>query len=198
MVEIYSCPQQFENSMNTLLLLFALILALSAIVAVPLVFLLELIGWSWTGVPYVPIPKEAFLKLNDALSLKHDSTVYDLGSGDGRVLYALAKNSKARFVGIEKAPFPYLASLVRGGIAGKKNVEIIYGDIHTTNLTEATHIYTYLLSDIMDKLLPKFEKELASGTRVVSCDFQFTKRAPSASIPIQGGARSHVLYIYDF
>ena len=182
----------------TLLLLFILVLALGAVIAVPIVFLLELIGWTWTGVPYVPIPKTALKKLAETLVLSDASIVYDLGSGDGRVLIELAKHSNARFIGIEKAPLPFLASKIREQFARQKNVKIVYGDIDKTPLVDATHVYAYLLSDIMDRLLPKFEKELRPGTRLVSCDFRFTHRTPDASIPASEGTRAHVLHVYTF
>jgi len=180
------------------LLICALLVLLGIIVTVPLVFLLELIGWSWTGVPYVPASKAVLGKLSEVLELKDSSILYDLGSGDGRILYTLASKSTAHFVGVEKAPFPYLASLIRGFIARKKNVRIEYGDIFKTKLENATHVYVYLLSDVMDKLLPKFEKELKKGTRLVSCDFQFKNRAPTSLLVIGKGYSAHTLYVYDF
>lgn len=185
-------------TMLSVFLITLLLISLATLVAVPLVFLLELIGWSWTGVPYVPIPKGVLKKLPEALALNNSSALYDLGCGDGRILYTLARTSTARFVGVEKAPFPYLASLIRGFLARKKNVRIKYGDIFKTQLSDASHVYVYLLSDVMDKLLPKFERELKKGTRVVSCDFQFKTRVPSNTIPALGGKRPHILYVYDF
>lgn len=184
--------------MEMIFLIVALVCLIAISIATPVVFLLEVIGWAWTGVPFVPVPKSAMKKLPEVMDLGNGAVVYDLGCGDGRVLYMLAEQSDATFIGVEKAPLPYLAAKLREKSAPRKNVKIIFGDIFKVPLGDATHVYTYLLSRVMDKLLPKFEKELKPGTTVVSCDFKFSKKPYEKSVDAPEGKTKHTLYFYRF
>ncbi len=181
-----------------LLLIALLIILIVVSVIIPVTFLLALMGWTWTGVPYVPLPTHALKRLPDLLALNKDSVLYDLGCGDGRVLYELAKHSDATFIGIEKAPLPYLIAISRSAFSKKKNVKIVFGDIHAVPLTNATHVFTYLLPDVMEKLYPKLKRELASGSKVLSCDFKFAAQEPASIVVEKNTSRPYTLRIYEF
>lgn len=184
--------------MELIFAIIALVCLLIISITIPVIFLLEMFGWMWTGVPFVPVPNNALKKLPETISLTKDSVFYDLGCGDGRVLYELAKHSDARFIGVEIAPFPYVLAVVRGWFAGKKNVRIVYGDMTKVPLADATHVYTYLMTRVMDILLPKLKSELKPGAVLVSCDFKFNDREPKTTIDLGGGGMGHSLYVYDF
>ena len=77
-------------------------------------------------------------------------------------------------------------------------IKIRWGDVTNVPLKDATHIYMYLFPKIMDKLLPKFQKECAIGTRIISCDFVFSKLSPDEVIelPVVKDPLCKKLYVY--
>lgn len=164
--------------------------------------------WVWSNirakVPFVSIPNSVLKDIEKALALKEGSIVYDLGCGDARVLFYLAKNNpKLKYIGIENSPFPFVIAKVLS-FWNKKvnniNVEIINKDFFDIDLSNATHIFTYLYPNIMDDLLPKFDKELKSGTRVVSASFHFTTKREISLIDLKRGKYQlgKLLYVYEF
>ncbi len=80
-----------------------------------------------------------------------------------------------------------------------KRINDQYGRIKK-DISDATHIFVYLFPRIIDDLFAKFEKELKPGTRVVSCDFPFSKRQPNQIIELLATKHqlNKKLYIYDF
>lgn len=95
--------------------------------------------------------------------------VYDLGSGDGTALMIAAKEFGAHGVGIEIDPFRYWVSkilLQKNSVSDK--VQIRRNNFFEENLKNADVIFVYLIPKTLEKLLPKFKKELKKGTRIVS------------------------------
>ena len=135
-------------------------------------------------------------------TLPHGSVVYDPGSGDGRVLRALAKrNPEARFIGIELRCMPYLLARRKAAKEGLLNIQFKRGDMFKENYGDATHIYTYLYAEVMDRLLPKLTEEVAPGTTLISLDFPFKGKEPEKKI-LLASAQPHrlgtTLYVYRF
>jgi predicted RNA methylase len=182
---------------EAIILFGTLLILLIVSIAVPAAFVLEIVGWTWTGVPYVPLPTPALKRLRAVMGINDTSVVYDLGCGDGKVLFELARGSRATFIGVEKAPLPFLLASVRRLFSRQSNVQIVYGDIYKVSVHDATHVFTYLFAKVMDKLLPKFEAELRKGSTVVSCDFKFQNRMFNAEFPIESEPK-HTLYLYRF
>ena len=180
--------------MNILPLLFSLI--------VFVILLLGLVGIFTTRVPFVSVPEEVLPEILKALKIQKKSIVYDLGCGDGRVLLkAWETEPEATFVGLEKNLIPFALARVRKIFLKKKNsIRIVCADFFKQNLSEATHIFTYLYPEVMNDLLPKLEKELAPGTRLVSCDYQFSYKKPVEIIDLNRPVKSlgRTLFIYEF
>lgn len=164
--------------------------------------------WMWTGikakVPFVTVPNSILGDIEKALDIKDNSVVYDLGCGDARVLSYLAKNNKnAKYIGIENGLFPAkLAKVLTwwNKRKGKGNVEILDQDFFMRDLKDATHIYVYLYPNVMDDLLPKFDRELSPGTRLVSTTFKFTSKKPTFEVDLhrKNYQLAKKLYVYDF
>ncbi len=179
--------------LSYLLLFLLLLIFLSA--------LLFLITPLFSLIPFVPVRKEVLNKIVSALELKEDSTLYDLGCGDGRVLLeALKSNPNISCIGVEISPFPFMLAKIKKLLNSSKNIYILYGNFYKTNISEASHIFLYLFPEAMDKLLPKFEKELKVGSRVVSCDFEFSKRKPDKILEtgLPNWQKNKKLYVYNF
>lgn len=98
-----------------------------------------------------------------------NDVVYDLGSGDGTTLIVAAKEFGARGVGIEIDPLRYFISsmLLRSNRLSDK-VRIIRRNFFDVNISEASVVFVYLVPKALNRLLPKFNKELKKGTRIVS------------------------------
>ncbi len=155
----------------------------------------------FSRVPFIPVRKNVLDDIISSLKLSNQSVLYDLGCGDGRILFYASKIFPSiKSIGIERAPFPYLCAKAIKALSGSKEVSIVYGNMFKKDLSHATHIFMYLFPEVVDRLLPKFEKELKSGTRIVSCDFPFSKRQPNQVIELLATKHqlNKKLYIYDF
>lgn len=151
-------------------------------------------------IPFVPVRKKILNEIISALELNEQSVLYDLGCGDGRVLFAAVKmNQNISCIGIEIAPFPFLLAKIKQFFNPSKNIHILYGNFFKINTSSATHVFLYLLPKALDELLPKLEEELRSGSRVVSCDFKFSMREPNKTVVIKSNRLKNIkLYIYNF
>lgn len=149
--------------------------------------------------PFYPTPEtvvERMLKLGE---LKPGEKMFDLGSGDGRVVIMAADKFKADATGIEIDPDLYKQSMDRIKSQGlEKRARIINGDIAAQNFSSANLLTVYLLPSSNDKIRPMLEKQLKKGARVVSHDFQFAgwKPVKEEHIEDDGEGRSHTLYLY--
>lgn len=105
--------------------------------------------------------------------------VYDLGSGDGRIVILAAQKYGARGVGVELDP--RLVRISRqvareGGVADR--VTFIEGDLFTADISEATVVMLYLSPTVNMRLEPKLKRELRPGTRIVSHRFRIGSWPP--------------------
>jgi len=180
------------------------IVLLIIFLAVVVLFILWSIGNFKNKVPFVAASSYVLEDIAKALEVKDDSVVYDLGCGDGRILIYLSKlNSKAKYIGVENSAFPILLARFGAYLNRKKGgekVKIINKDFFKQDLSDATHIFTYLYPGIMDELLPKFEKEFKPGTRLVSLSFKFAGKNYTKEIDLNRSKYKlgRKLYIYEF
>ncbi|XOU94598.1 MAG: class I SAM-dependent methyltransferase [Candidatus Kerfeldbacteria bacterium] len=128
---------------------------------------------SFSAAPWLPVFKKDIKRIIRLANLKPGEVIYDLGSGDGRVLIGLANNSEAsRVIGYEISFLFYVISYLRILFLGLSNkAEIIFGDFLRRDLSNADVIFFFLTPMAMKKLKPKFEKELKKGTRIISYSF---------------------------
>ena len=132
-------------------------------------------------VVYIPTPQpvvEAMLKLAD---VKPTDVVYDLGSGDGRIVITAAKKYGARGVGIELDPDLVKQARQHAADSGVADrVRFVTQDLFTTDLRPATVVTLYLLQSLNERLRPKLVRELRPGARVVSHVFNMGPEWPAA------------------
>jgi protein-L-isoaspartate O-methyltransferase len=149
--------------------------------------------------PYFPTPNlivERMLKLGDA---KKGEQVFDLGSGDGRIVIMAARKFGANATGVEFAEDLAKQSEDRIRDLGlEKKAHIIHGDLLKQNYSSADLITVYLLPVSTDKVRPMLERQLKKGARVVAHDFEITGWTPekTESIDDDGEGRSHTLFLY--
>jgi hypothetical protein len=129
------------------------------------------VGQAGKDVIWVPTPDALVTKMLQAVKTTKDDLVFDLGSGDGKIPIAAAKEFGATAVGIEYNPdMAELArrNVKRAGVDGK--VKIVTGDIFKEDFSKATVVTMYLLPDLNLKLRPIILK-MKPGTRVTSHQF---------------------------
>jgi SAM-dependent methyltransferase len=122
-------------------------------------------------VPFVPTPENVVDKMIELAGVKKGDVVYDLGSGDGRIVIAAAKKG-ARAVGFEIDPdlvAESRANIQKAGV--QESAEIRNQDILTVDLSGASVVTMYLLPDVNLKLRPNLQKQLKPGSRIVSHAF---------------------------
>jgi len=96
--------------------------------------------------------------------------IYDLGSGDGRVLEPFAKKG-IKCVGIDHSRL--LNKIARRRLKKYKNVRIIQGDIFNQDLSKSTVIIAYLSRYVTKKLQKKIKKECKKGTKIILVSYKF-------------------------
>ncbi len=118
---------------------------------------------------YVPTPQAVVEAMLDIAQVKGTDIVYDLGSGDGRIVITAAKKYGARGVGIEIDPALVQKANENAKAAGVSDrVRFVTQDLFTTDLSDATVVTLYLLQSLNERLRPKLVRELKPGTRIVS------------------------------
>lgn len=149
--------------------------------------------------PYYPTPETIVEKMLQLAEIKPGEKMFDLGSGDGRIVIMAAQKFGADATGIEFDKDLWKQSTERIKSLGlEKRARIIHGDIMKQDYSSAHVITVYLLPSSNDKVRPLLEKQLRKGTRIVSHDFEFSDWTPvkTEHIDDDGEGRSHTLYLY--
>src|SRR5262249_17781031 len=122
--------------------------------------------------PYYPTPETIVQKMLQLGALKAGEKMFDLGSGDGRIVIMAAEKFHADAVGVELDKELYRQSTDRiQSMRLQKTAKIINGDVLQQDYSGADLITVYLLPLSNDKVRPILEKQLKKGTRIVSHDF---------------------------
>lgn len=123
-------------------------------------------------VVYVTTPHEVVAEMLRLAQVRAGDRVYDLGSGDGRIVIAAARDHGARGVGIEIDPKLIEKSRRNAEEAGvAERVEFFQKDLFQTDLRAASVVTLYLLPDLNLRLRPRLFEQLQPGARVVSHAF---------------------------
>ncbi len=151
--------------------------------------------------PFVTTPPELVEHMLALAETQRGDVVMDLGSGDGRIVIAAAKNHGARAIGVELDP--KLVAVARENAQGagvEQLTTFVHGGVLKADLSSASVVTAYLLPWLMDQLQPKFLAELAPGTRIVSHAFPMSGWAPDMTreIPLTGehAGRTATLYYW--
>lgn len=152
--------------------------------------------WSNGEADFIPTPMEVVDRMLELAQVTGDDLVYDLGSGDGRIVIRAAEKYGARGVGIDIDP-----KLIEGSReeARKRGVSHLVGfrlgDALKVDVSQATVVTLYLTPEFNAKLRPTFEQQLRVGARVVSHDHKMEGWTP-ASIETMPGTWYHDHRIY--
>ncbi len=118
-------------------------------------------------------------KMLSMAETKPGEVVYDLGSGDGRIITAAAREFHARSVGIEINPLWVVwAQLVVSLLDLDGQVRVVWGNFFRKDLSEADIVTLFLKQDTNDRLEQKLKRELKRGARVVSHAYTLSDWSP--------------------
>jgi SAM-dependent methyltransferase len=141
---------------------------------------------------YVPTPNDVVDAMLTVAHVTGTDMVYDLGSGDGRIVIEAARRFGARGVGVEIDPDLVKRArenAVKAGVSDK--VSFVQGDLFKTDFSSATVVTLYLSPSINLRLESKLKRELKPGSRVVSHRFPIGDWAPEQDLTVGG---NHVLF----
>ena len=144
------------------------------IVAIAVFFVFWVIWTDIIGAGWEPTSKILVRKMLEMAEVNSKDLVYDLGSGDGRIIIEAARTYKANAIGIEADPLRYFWSKLMIIIFGlNQKVKVIWGNFFNQNITAATVVTLFLSSKANQKLKQMLQEELQPGTRIVSYYWTF-------------------------
>jgi SAM-dependent methyltransferase len=136
-------------------------------------------------VPFVPTPPEVVTEMLKLANVHKGDLLYDLGCGDGRIVIAAAEKFGARGVGIDIDPERIKEAQENAQKAGVADrVKFVQQNLFEADVSKATVVTLYLLSEVNLKLRPKLLKELRPGTRIVSHSFDMGDWKPDKQVEI--------------
>jgi precorrin-6B methylase 2 len=148
--------------------------------------------------PYIPTPQVVVEKMLEAGHVKSGDVVYDLGSGDGRIVITAALKYGAKAVGVEIRPDLCRQAQEKIRALGLQDrVSMIEGSALRVDLSGANVVTMYLLTSSNDRLKPNLEKYLKTGAHVVSNQFPIRGWKPAEVVHLKAGNMDHTIYVYE-
>jgi len=155
-------------------------------------------------IPFVPTPVEVIDKMLELAEVKKGDVVYDLGSGDGRIVIRAAQKYGVRAVGIEMDSL-LLAKARKDAKAGGVShlVEFRAEDALKADISKATVVTLYMLPWFNEAMKPSFKKYLKPGARIVAHDFGIegwepdkTEKLPEPEKKLGGYLHYHTIHLW--
>jgi SAM-dependent methyltransferase len=130
-------------------------------------------------VVYVPTPQPVVDAMLELAQVKRSDVVYDLGSGDGRLVITAAKRYGASGVGIDLDPAMVKKARENAAAAGvATRVRFVTQNLYSVDLSRASVVTLYLLQSINERLRPRLVRQLKPGSRIVSHVFNMGPEWP--------------------
>jgi|SRR5579871_3491830 len=148
--------------------------------------------------PDIPTPQIVVDRMLEAGRVKPGDTVYDLGSGDGRVVITAAQKFGAKAVGIELRSDLCRVANERVKALGLQNrVQIVQGNALRADVSAADVVTMYFLTSSNELVRPNLEKYLKPGARVVSNQFPIKGWKPVETVKAKSGRMDYAIYVYE-
>ncbi len=167
------------------------------ILAVPTLIIISIVWPGIIGAPWIPSTRAEVRRMLTLAHVQPGERVYDLGSGDGRVLIAVAREFDAEAIGVEADLLRWLWTQarvrllnLRGPLTG--HVRVIWGNLFEADLRTADVVIVYLRQDTNTRLMHKLWRELRPGARVISNTYIFPGRE-AARVDTEGAP----IYCYE-
>ncbi len=146
------------------------------------------------GALYVSTSRAKIAAFIDAVPMKADQMLVDIGCGDGRVLREAQKRYGVRTVGYEVNPLAYLKARLFS--IGSNRITIRHQNFWEADLSDADVVFCYLYPDVMKKLATKLLDSLKPGAIVVSSNFSLPGWVPGKILRIERSLHNDPIYIY--
>jgi tRNA A58 N-methylase Trm61 len=164
---------------------------------VPLAFVSASVAQQRPEVPYVPTDDRVVAEMLTVANVGKNDVLYDLGSGDGRIVITAALKFGTRGVGVDIDPERVKEAndnAAKAGVADR--VRFVQQDLFQTDIRDATVVTLYLLPAVNMRLRPKLLKDLKPGTRVVSHNYDMGDWAPLKTIIVNLPEDAHTVYYW--
>lgn len=148
--------------------------------------------------PYLPTPGPVVDRMLELAEVTQNDVVYDLGSGDGRIVIAAAEKYGARGVGFEIDPELVLEARRKAQQAQVEHlVEFRQQDLFTAEFFDATVVTLYLGPSTNRRLSPVLRKQLPPGARILSHEYDMGDWEPDLieEVPVRWGTRK--IYMWE-
>jgi hypothetical protein len=148
-------------------------------------------------VPYVPTHESLVDEMLRMAKVGKNDVLYDLGSGDGRIVITAAKRFGTRGIGYDLDPervSEARENARRAGVADRVRFE--QQDIFTAKISDATVVTMYLLPDVNLRLRPKLLSDLRPGTRIVSHNYDLGDWQPLQRKEMDVTGINHTLFLW--
>jgi len=155
-------------------------------------------------IPFIPTPIEVVDKMLELAEVKKGDVLYDLGSGDGRIVIRAAKKYGIRAVGIEMDRLLLAQAGKDANVAGVSHlVQFRSEDALNADISAATVVTLYMLPWFNEKMKPNFQKMLKPGARIVAHDFGIEGWQPDVTVKLPdfetkpgGYQHQHTLFLW--
>jgi cyclopropane fatty-acyl-phospholipid synthase-like methyltransferase len=155
-------------------------------------------------IPFVPTPIEVVDRMLELAEVTKSDVVYDLGSGDGRIVIRAAKKYGARGVGIEMDKLLLEKARKAATAEGVSHlVDFRAEDALKVDLSPATVVTVYMLPWFNEAMKPRFQKDLKPGSRIVAHDFGIDGWRPDKVEKLEkperrigGNIHYHTIYLW--
>lgn len=148
-------------------------------------------------VAYVQSPDDVAIQMLRLAEVGPADNVWDLGSGDGRIVLLAARQFGARGVGIEIEPRLVTASRETARkLKVDDRVEFIQKSFFDVDVSPATVVTLYLGNELNLRLRPKLRSELRNGSRIVSNEFDMGDWAPDKTVIVRSRERNYRLMLW--
>jgi hypothetical protein len=148
--------------------------------------------------PYLPSPQLVVERMLEAAQIKPGETLYDLGSGDGRIVITAAQKFGANAVGIEISETLCKSTLKKiAALNLESQVKIVHGNALKADLSAADVVTLYLLTSSNARLRPNLEKYLKPTARVVSLDFGIPGWKAAREETVRADRQTRTIYVYE-
>jgi len=170
-----------------------------ALVVSPFSLVAQHFGTAENLAPYIPTPQILVEKMLESGHVKPGDLVYDLGSGDGRIVITAAQKFGARAVGVEiRADLCRIATEKIKSLGLEDRVRMVQGNALHVDLSPADVVTMYLLTSSNELMKPNLEKYLKTGARVVSNEFPIKGWRPVETVRMTtGSSMQHTIYVYE-
>lgn len=181
------------------------IFILGGLVAVAMIMLYvmftEMTNFVQTKVPFVPTARKDLEDIVARVGITEQDVFYDLGSGNGKVIFVIAELTGAKSVGLQRAGWTqtyakikkYLASLGLGNKEISQKIEFKSGNFFHSTWSPATVIYAYLYPFLMSQVAEKAKQDCPPGTKFIVRDFPILEWEPKEVWDTPSG---HTMHLY--